>query len=130
MTDSDERRTKGLEYVTRVYGDDLGFPERLENLTPEQAPYTTETIDHLFADVWSRPGLSIRDRRLLVFGVTAGLGRADLAETQMVGALRNDELTPEELGEIVLQLAFYAGWPCAQAMQRAASAAVARVAAE
>jgi alkylhydroperoxidase/carboxymuconolactone decarboxylase family protein YurZ len=120
------RRQKGLEMIVEVYADELGFAERLESLGPEQAPYTAETIDHLFAEIWSRPGLSTRDRRLLVFGVTAGLGRADLAETQMVGALRNGELTPEELGEVVLQLAYYAGWPCAQAMQRAATAAVQR----
>jgi alkylhydroperoxidase/carboxymuconolactone decarboxylase family protein YurZ len=123
----DARREFGLEVLERVYADDLGFRERLEQLKPEQEPYTLETIEHLFAEIWSRPGLSIRDRRLLVFGVTAALGRADLAETQMVGALENGELTPEQLGEVVLQLAFYAGWPCAQAMQRAATAAVARV---
>jgi alkylhydroperoxidase/carboxymuconolactone decarboxylase family protein YurZ len=123
----DDRRARGLEYLVRVYGDDLGFPDRLENLTPEQEPYTLETIEHLFGDIWSRPGLSIRDRRLLVLGVTAAHGRADLAETQLVGALKNGEFTREELGEIVLQLAFYAGWPCAQAVGRAAAAAVARV---
>jgi alkylhydroperoxidase/carboxymuconolactone decarboxylase family protein YurZ len=126
----DERRRKGLEHLVGVYGHDLGFPERLENLTPEIEPYTVETLEHLFGDIWSRPGLSVRDRRLLVLGVTAAHGRGDLAETQIVGALRNEELTREELGEIVLQLAFYAGWPCAQAISRAAASAVARVAEE
>jgi 4-carboxymuconolactone decarboxylase len=129
MTEKDQIEA-GLAVLARVYGDELGFRERLANLTPEQTPYTLETLEHLFAEIWSRPGLSVRDRRLLVVGVTDGLGRADLAETQMVGALRNGEVTPAELGEIVLQLAFYAGWPCGQAMQKAASAAVARVAGE
>lgn len=123
-------RSRGLENIVKVYGDDLGFPERMKEMPPEQAPFTTETIDHLFAEIWDRPGLSIRDRRLLVLGVTAGLGRADLAETQIVGALRNEELTREQLGEMVLQLAFYAGWPCATAINSAVSAAVARVADE
>lgn len=126
MNDND-RTEAGLEVLRQVYGEELGFRDRLANLTPEQEPYERETIDHLFAEIWSRPGLSVRDRRLLVFGVTAGLGRADLAETQMVGALEAGELTPAELGEIVLQLAFYAGWPCGQAMNRAAKAAVDRV---
>ena len=123
-------RSQGLENIVKVYGDDLGFPERMKEMPPEQAPFTTETIDHLFAEIWDRPGLSIRDRRLLVLGLTAGLGRADLAETQIVGALRNEELTREQLGEMVLQLAFYAGWPCATAINSAVSAAVARVADE
>jgi 4-carboxymuconolactone decarboxylase len=123
-------RSRGLENIVKVYGDDLGFPERMKEMPPEQAPFTTETIDHLFAEIWDRPGLSIRDRRLLVLGLTAGLGRADLAETQIVGALRNEELSREQLGEVVLQLAFYAGWPCATAINSAVSAAVARVADE
>lgn len=123
-------RSRGLENIVKVYGDDLGFPERMKAMPPEQAPFTTETIDHLFAEIWDRPGLSIRDRRLLVLGVTAGLGRADLAETQIVGALRNEELSREQLGEVVLQLAFYAGWPCATAINSAVSAAVVRVADE
>jgi 4-carboxymuconolactone decarboxylase len=127
MMADDTRRETGLDMLVQVYADELGFRDRLEQLEPEQEPYTLETIDHLFAEIWNRPGLSIRDRRLLVIGVTAALGRADLAETQMVGALENGELSPEQLGEVVLQLAFYAGWPCAQAMQRAATAAVARV---
>ena len=123
-------RSRGLENLVKVYGDDLGFPERMKELSPEQSPFITETIDHLFAEIWDRPGLSIRDRRMLVLGVTAGLGRADLAEIQIVGALRNEELTREELGEMVLHLAFYTGWPCATAIHSAVSAAIGRVADE
>ena len=34
------------------------------------------TVDHLFGDVWSRPGLRVRDRRLMTIGVLAALGKA------------------------------------------------------
>ena len=57
-----------------------------------------------------RPYLSIRDRRLLVMGATAMLGRADLIRRQAEGALHNRELTSEQLREAVLQLHYYVGW--------------------
>jgi 4-carboxymuconolactone decarboxylase len=88
---------------------------------------TTQTIERLFGEIWARPALSIRDRRLLTLGVIAALGRQDLAEVMFAGALRNDELTPEQIGEVVLHLAYYAGWPNATAVQRGADAAVENV---
>ncbi|MET0520805.1 MAG: carboxymuconolactone decarboxylase family protein [Jiangellaceae bacterium] len=65
----------------------------------------------MFADIWSRPGLAIRDRRLLLIGLASMLGRADIIETLVYGALGNRELSSVELDEIVLQMHFYAGWP-------------------
>ncbi len=128
MSERTGRREAGLAKMVEVYGDDRGFGERLQDVPPESGPYSEETVDRLFAEIWARPGLSVRDRRLLTIGVTAARGRADLAETQFVGALKAGELDAAQLGEVVLHLAYYAGWPNAQAMQRAASAAVERVA--
>ena len=126
MPERQSRREAGLAKMAEVYGDDRGFRGMLADMSPEMGPYSEETVDRLFAEIWSRPGLSVRDRRLLTLGVTAAHGRADLAEVQMVGALEAGELDAAQLGEAVLHLAYYAGWPCAQAMQRAASAAVSR----
>jgi 4-carboxymuconolactone decarboxylase len=95
----------GLKTMDAVYGP--GFSETMPEVSN---PMLQDTIDHLFGEVWSRPGLSIRDRRLLVIGATAALGRADLIEIQARGALQNDELSPGELREAVLQLHYYVGW--------------------
>jgi alkylhydroperoxidase/carboxymuconolactone decarboxylase family protein YurZ len=93
---------------------------------PEQLdPYTGETVRHLFADVWARPELSVRDRRLLVIGATAALGRADLMQIQVRGALANRELTTDQLNEVILHLAFYVGWGNATAVHRGVAAAIA-----
>ncbi len=127
MGDSASKRKAGLAKMTEVYGDDRGFAERLADLPPESAPYSEETVDRLFAEIWNRPGLSVRDRRLLTIGVTAALGRADLAEVQFVGALTNGELDRAQIGEVILHLAYYAGWPNAQAMHRGATAALERM---
>ena len=130
MGDNGSIRSAGLEKLVEVYGDDRGLGTRLDSLTPETGPLTEETVDRLFGAIWSRPGLSVRDRRLVTIGFTASLGRVDLLETQIVGALRNGELDAEQLGELVLHLAYYAGWPNATAVQAAASAAVASVRSE
>jgi 4-carboxymuconolactone decarboxylase len=95
----------GLKTMDAVYGP--GFSATMPR---DINPMLHDTIDHLFGEIWSRPGLSIRDRRLLVIGATAALGRADLIEIQARGALDNDELSPGELREAVLQLHYYVGW--------------------
>jgi 4-carboxymuconolactone decarboxylase len=96
---------QGLKTMDDVYG--AGFSR---NLPAERTPMLEKTVDHLFGEIWSRPGLSVRDRRLLVIGATAALGRADLIQIQVEGALANDELSAEELREAVLHLQYYVGW--------------------
>jgi 3-hydroxyisobutyrate dehydrogenase-like beta-hydroxyacid dehydrogenase/alkylhydroperoxidase/carboxymuconolactone decarboxylase family protein YurZ len=111
---------RGLAMMDAVYGPGFAasMPEQLD-------PYTNETVQHLFGDIWSRPNLSVRDRRLLVIGATAALGRADLMQIQVQGALTNQELTTDQLGEAVLHLAFYVGWGNATSAHRGVSAAIA-----
>lgn len=105
-TYSDEELKKGLEVVDEIYGE--GFGKSMEPTLG--CPYVDETVANLFGKVWNRPGLSLRDRRLLVLGATAMLGREDLVQVQMTGALLGGDLTEEELEEACLQLAFYVGW--------------------
>jgi 4-carboxymuconolactone decarboxylase len=95
----------GLKMMDQVYGE--GFSR---NLPAERTPMLEMTVDHLFGEIWRRPDLSVRDRRLLVLGATAALGRADLIQVQVEGALANEELTAEQLREAVLHLHYYVGW--------------------
>ena len=69
------------------------------------------TVEHLFGDVWTRDGLSDRDRRLLVLGLLVGLGLDDVIDLQLGAALANGELDGHQLREIAIFLAHYAGWP-------------------
>ncbi|MBQ0923589.1 carboxymuconolactone decarboxylase family protein [Saccharopolyspora endophytica] len=94
-----------MSMLDQVYG-----PGFSENLPADRSPMLEKTVDHLFGEIWSRPALSVRDRRLLVIGATAALGRADLIQIQAQGALANDEFTAEELREAVLHLHYYVGW--------------------
>lgn len=122
---NDDARRRGLAMMDAVYG--AGFSDGM----PEaHSPMLDDTIEHLFAEVWSRPGLSVRDRRLLVLGATAALGRADLIEIQARGALANGELTAEQLREAVLQLHYYVGWGNGTQVHKGVEAALAAAEAE
>ncbi len=99
---SGDRRARGLAKMAEVYGFDV-----------QDGPgdFFAYTVDHLFADIWSREGLSIRDRRLLLLGVLAGQGMLDVAEIQVGAALDNAELDETQLREIAVFLCHYVGWP-------------------
>ena len=88
--------------MEQVYGFDM---------TDGQGDFFGYTADHLFADIWNRPGLTDRDRRLLLIGLLAGTGGADVLGIQVPAAHANGELSDEELREIVIFLCHYAGWP-------------------
>lgn len=65
----------------------------------------------LFAQVWGRPGLELRDRRLLLLGVIAVIGDPRTFKIQCRAALDLEELTPDQLREVLVMLAPYAGYP-------------------
>ncbi|MFE2374320.1 NAD(P)-binding domain-containing protein [Streptomyces sp. NPDC059398] len=111
----------GLEMMDAVYGP--GFSARIP-AEPSGDPFTDQTTSYLFAQVWSRPGLSVRDRRLLTLGVAATVGRPELIQIIARGGLINDELTPEQLREAALHLAAYTGWCKATAAHAGITAAI------
>jgi len=97
-----EQRRRGLEKMEQVYGFDM---------TDGAGDFFGITADHLFADIWTRPGLSDRDRRLLLIGLLAGSGGHDVLTIQIPAAYAAGELDDEQLREIVIFLCHYAGWP-------------------
>jgi 4-carboxymuconolactone decarboxylase len=99
---TDDRRERGLERMTEVYGFDF---------SDGPGDFFGYTADHLFADIWSRPGLSDRDRRLLLIGMLAAQGAQDVLTIQVPAAYRSGDLDDLALREIVIFLSHYAGWP-------------------
>lgn len=98
----DELRKTGLAKMNEVYGWDM----------PDMpGDYFALTADHLFGTIWTRPGLSMRDKRIMTLTVVTALGLADLAEIQANAALHNDELTEAELKEMAIFLTHYLGFP-------------------
>jgi len=100
-----ERRDRGAEMMKKVYAGDVVVP-------PEGAmPFADLMLEQVFAEVWTRPALSVRERRLLIMGVIAAMGESMTWGIQAKAALKNGELTPEQLREALIQLAQYAGYP-------------------
>jgi 4-carboxymuconolactone decarboxylase len=97
-----DKRERGLEMMREVYGWEMA---------DQPGEFFAQTVDHLFAEIWTRPGLSLRDRRLLLLGAVAAQGLDDIATIQTKAALHNGELDAEQLREVALFLTHYVGWP-------------------
>ena len=83
--------------------------EAIRGTVPKLAEISDTVI---YGEVWERPGLSKRDRSLIVVATLIALGR----ERQLPGHLNralDNGVTKQEISEIITHLAFYAGWPAA-----------------
>ena len=112
-------RDAGRRRMQEVYNFEVD-PEALEG------DFVAYTVDHLFGDVWCRPGLELLERRLLTIGVLAALGRTELLDVQFQSALDNGELTEDQVREVVLHLTHYVGWPLATGLNESAERIIAR----
>lgn len=122
---SEQEWDKGLEIFDQVYG-----PGSSAMTTPyKDNRFNQEIVGNQFANLWGDPAMTIREKRLMVLGATAMLGRQDLVEIQMTGALINGEFTDEQLDLIPHFLLFYAGAGNTTALFRGIEAAKARFAA-
>ncbi|HEY8787658.1 MAG TPA: carboxymuconolactone decarboxylase family protein [Actinopolymorphaceae bacterium] len=68
------------------------------------------TDDVLFGDVWARPELSPRDRSLITVASLISGGNTEQLRGHLQRA-KDNGLTEAELKEVIIHLAFYAGWP-------------------
>ena len=82
-------------------------------------------IKQQFAEVWSRPALSIEARRLLVMGVLAEGGHYDTLGIQFARALETGELSVEQVREVVIHLVTYVGTPSSGPLLTVSEAAIA-----
>jgi 4-carboxymuconolactone decarboxylase len=99
---------------------------KLKELSPAQkivgdfAPKLAEiTDDVLFGDVWERAELSKRDRSLIT--VTALIANGNTEQlTGHLNRARDNGLSETEIAEVIIHLAFYAGWPRAMSAVKVA----------
>lgn len=75
------RRAKGAEMLAKVYAGDVVVP-------PAGArAFADLMLEQVFAEVWTRPGLAVRERRLLIMGAIAAMGEAATWKIQVRSAL-------------------------------------------
>jgi 4-carboxymuconolactone decarboxylase len=84
----------------------------LANTTPFTAPFQEFITKTAWGEVWTRDGLDRRSRSMITLALLAGLGRHDELAMHVRAAKRNG-LTDDEIGEVLLHTAVYAGVPAA-----------------
>ncbi|MBD8737212.1 bifunctional 3-oxoadipate enol-lactonase/4-carboxymuconolactone decarboxylase PcaDC [Sphingomonas sp. CFBP 13706] len=102
----------GLVNRRRVLGDawvDASLAKRTDFTADFQAMITRIAWN----EIWGRPGLDDRSRRFIVLAITVALGRWEEFALHVRTGLMRDGFTREELKEVLMQSAIYAGVPAA-----------------
>jgi 4-carboxymuconolactone decarboxylase len=107
--DDETRRTQGMAVRRAVLGD-AHVDAAVAGTTGFTAPLQDLIARYAWGDIWSRPGLDRRSRSMINVALLAGLGLDDELRIHLRGAIRNG-VTPEEITEVLLQTAVYAGLP-------------------
>ena len=120
MTTSEERRAAGREIQGQLW------PAMLKGPTGQfpAAKLAPDFFDHVqqsaFGDVWTRPGLPVRDRSMITVAVLAALGQPEELRSHLAGAL-SVGISREEIVEILMHVSIYAGVPAAGSALRVAA---------
>ena len=110
--DESSRQETGARMRRQVLGD-----AHVDRATAHGTALTADFQDlitrYAWGEIWTRPGLDERSRRILVLGTLIALGRLDEFRMHAQAALDRGGFSQEDLKEIVLQQAIYCGVPAA-----------------
>lgn len=116
--DTQELYERGLKLRKQIFGNEE-VEKREEAAGAFGAPLQNIINAYAYGDVWSRPGLPLKIRSLVVLGLTAALNRPAEFQVHMKGSLANG-CTEEEIREVLLLVALYCGIPAANEAHRVA----------
>ncbi len=108
---SEDPYEPGMKVRREVLGD-AHVDRAIERTTPFTAPFQEFITRYAWGSVWTRDGLDRRTRSAVTLSVLTALGRENEIEMHVRGALRNG-LTADEIREVLLHTAIYAGVPAA-----------------
>jgi len=111
----DHNVERGLINRRQILGDEW-VDRSLKNANSFNAEFQQLITRFAWNEIWGRPGLEKKTRRVIVLAITMALGRWEEFELHVRAALLGDaatRLTPEELNEVLMQAAIYAGVPAA-----------------
>ena len=105
------RYERGLAKLQEIDGDaGAHVVDSLRDIAPDFARYL---IEFPFGDIYSRPGLDLRSREIAVLAALTALGNATPQLKVHIQAALNVGVTREEVVEVMMQMAVYAGFPAA-----------------
>ena len=110
--DDAQRRRDGEKVRRKVLGD-AHVDKAMAGTTPLTQEFQDLITRYAWGEIWTRPGLDVRSRRILVIGTMIAIGRWEEFEMHAAAALREGGFTIDDLKEIVLQQAIYCGVPAA-----------------
>jgi 4-carboxymuconolactone decarboxylase len=109
--DDAARKEQGMAVRREVLGDEH-VDRAVAGTTSFTEPFQDFITRYAWGEVWSRPGLSRPERSIVTLTALAALGREHELAMHVKAAVRNG-LTAEQIGEVLLQVALYAGVPAA-----------------
>ncbi len=108
---SEDRYQKGMENLKIMNPDSYRDLEKLLNgVAPDMARYIAEFA---YGDIYSRPGLDLKTRELVTVASLTTIGSAQAELRSHVHGALNVGCTPNEIIEVMIQMAVYAGFPAA-----------------
>ena len=110
--DENERREAGTRVRRQVLGN-AHVDRAVSQTTPLTADFQDLITRYAWGEIWTRPGLDVRSRRILVLGTLIALGRFEEFRMHARAAMGEGGFSAEDLKEIVLQQAVYCGVPAA-----------------
>jgi 4-carboxymuconolactone decarboxylase len=108
-----DRAKVGLEKRRNVLGD-AHVERALAGLNEFNAEFQDLITRYAWGEIWTRPGLDERTRRLLVLSTMIALGRGDEFKMHMRAAIEHG-ISKDDIKEVLLQSAIYCGVPAANA---------------
>jgi 4-carboxymuconolactone decarboxylase len=108
---SNELYAKGLQIRTEVLGEAY-VRKALNNVNDFNRPLQELVTEYCWGKVWGREGIDRKQRSMLNLAMISVLNRPHELQAHVRGAITNG-VTPEEIAEVLLQVAIYAGVPAA-----------------
>ncbi|HLM87714.1 MAG TPA: 4-carboxymuconolactone decarboxylase, partial [Streptosporangiaceae bacterium] len=109
--DDAERARRGMAVRRAVLGDEH-VDRAVAATTSFTEPFQDFITRYAWGEIWSRPGLSRAERSIVTLAVMAALQHENELAMHVKAALRNG-LSAEQIQEVLLQVAVYAGVPAA-----------------
>jgi 4-carboxymuconolactone decarboxylase len=109
--DDAERTAQGMTVRREVLGDEH-VDRAIAATTPLTVPFQDFITRYAWGDIWSRPGLSRAERSMITLSALVALRQEHELAMHLRAALRNG-VTPDQIREVLLHTAVYAGVPAA-----------------
>lgn len=108
---SNERYERGLARLKEIDG--LAGEKVIDSLKDIAPDFARLVVEFPFGDIYSRPGLDLKIRELAVVASLTALGNAAPQLKVHIHGARNVGCSREEIVEVIMQMAVYAGFPAA-----------------